>query len=133
MLNALASLHRLQPAESVSLLQTAIPFEFATPGTNFFGFFGGLYPAYVRGQCYLLLGKGNEASAEFQKIIDHPGVVYADPVGALAHLEVGRACALLGNRARAKAAYHEFFALWQDADPDIPIFKQAKAECARLE
>ena len=132
LLNALASLHRLRPAESVGLLQTTLPFELATPGTNFFGFFGGLYPAYVRGQCYLLLGKGDEAAAEFQKIIDHPGVVYADPVGALAYLELGRACALSGDRARAKAAYQEFLTLWRDADPDISIYKQAKAECSRL-
>ncbi len=133
LLNALASLHRLQPAESVSLLQTTLPFEFATPGTNFFGFFGGLYPAYVRGQCYLLLGQGNEAAAEFQKVIDHPGVVYADPIGALAYLQVGRACASSKNRARAKAAYQEFLTLWRDADPDISIYKQAKAECSRLQ
>ena len=132
LLNALASLHRLRPAESVGLLQTTLPFEFATPGTNFFGFFGGLYPAYVRGQCYLLLGKGKEAAAEFQKIIDHPGVVYADPIGALAYLELGRACALSGDRARAKAAYQEFLTIWRDADPDISIYQQAKAECSRL-
>ncbi len=132
-LNALASLHRLQLAESVSLLRTTLPFEFATPGTNFFGFFGGLYPAYVRGQCYLLLGEGNEAAAEFQKIIDHPGVVYADPIGALAHFEIGRAAVLSGNRAAAKAAYQEFSTLWRDADSDIPIFKQVKAYPSRLQ
>jgi hypothetical protein len=87
LLHALASLRRVQPAESVSVLQTNLPFEFATPGTNFFGFFGGLYPAYVRGEAYLSLGKGDEAAVEFQKIIDHAGVVYADPIGVLAYLE----------------------------------------------
>ena len=132
-LNALAGLHRLQPKESVNLLQTTLPFEFATPGTDFFGFFGGLYPAYVRGQCYLLLGKGEEAAAEFQKVVDHPGVVYADPIGALAYLEVGRASALSGNRSSAKAAYQEFLTLWRDADPDISIYQQAKTECSRLQ
>ncbi len=132
LLKALASLQRLQSAESVSLLQTTLPFEFATPGTNFFGFFGGLYPAYVRGQSYLSLRKGEEAAAEFQKIIDHPGVVYADPIGALAYLEVGRACALSGNGARAKSAYQEFLSLWRDADPGISVYKQAKVEYARL-
>ncbi len=132
-LNALVSLHRFQPAKSVSLLQTTLPFEFAAPGTNFFGFFGGLYPAYVRGECYLLLGQGNEAAAEFQKVVDHPGIVYADPIGALAHLEIGRASALSGNRAAAIAAYKEFSTQWRDADPDIPIIKRAKAECGRLQ
>ena len=73
-----------------------------------------------------------EAAAEFQKIIDHPGVVYADPVGALAYLEVGRACALSGNRARAKSAYQQFLTLWRDADPDITVYKQAKVEYSRL-
>jgi DNA-binding winged helix-turn-helix (wHTH) protein/tetratricopeptide (TPR) repeat protein len=133
LLNALASLHRNQPAESVRMLQTTFPFEFATPGTDFFGFFGGLYPAYVRGQSYLALRQGDKAAAEFQKIIDHPGVVYADSVGALSHLEIGRACALSGNEARAKSAYHKFLSLWRDADSDIPVYKQAKAEYSRLQ
>jgi hypothetical protein len=132
LLKAIASLHHLQPAESASVLQTTLPFEFATPGTNFFGFFGGLYPAYVRGQDYLLLGKGDEAAGEFQKIIDHPGVVYADLIGALAYLEIGRAFALSGNGARAKSAYQEFLFLWRDADPDISVYKQAKIEYSRL-
>ncbi len=132
MLNALARLHRREPAESVSLLEKTLPFEFATPGTNFFGFFGGLYPAYVRGQSFLALGQGDKAAREFQKIIDHPGVVYADPVGALAYLEIGRACVLSGNAARAKSAYQEFFSYWREADPDLPVYKRAKAEYSRL-
>jgi eukaryotic-like serine/threonine-protein kinase len=132
LLNALLSLRRSQPLQSVGLLQTTLPFDFATPGTNFFGFFGGLYPAYVRGQSYLSLGQGDKAAAEFQKVIDHPGVVYADPIGALSYLEIGRACALSGNAAKAKSAYQEFFALWRDADPDIWVYKQAKAEYSRL-
>ncbi|MBV8895753.1 MAG: winged helix-turn-helix domain-containing protein [Acidobacteriaceae bacterium] len=131
-LNALASLHRGRPAEALSALRTNLALELATPGTNFFGFFGGLYPAYLRGQSYLMLGKPNGAALEFQKIVDHPGVVFADPIGALAHLEIGRASTLAQNRAGAKAAYQKFMELWRDADPDIPIFKQAKAELARL-
>ena len=87
----------------------------------------------MRGQCYLLLGEGVEAAAEFQKVVDHPGVVYADPIGALAYLEVGRASALSGNRSSAKAAYQEFLTFWRDADPDISIYQQAKAECSRLQ
>ncbi len=131
-LKALSSLHRLQPAESLSLLQTTLPFEFATPGTNFFGFFGGLYPAYMRGQSYQALGKSAKAAEEFQKVIDHPGTVYADPSGVLARLEIGRAYALSGKAARAKSAYQEFLSLWRDADPDIPVYQRAKAEYSKL-
>ena len=72
------------------------------------------------------------AAAEFQKIIDHPGVVVNEPIGALAHLGLGRAFAMSADTAKAKAAYQDFLALWKDADPDIPILKQAKAEYARL-
>lgn len=131
-LQALLSLHRLQPAQSVRLLQAAVPFEFATPGTNFFGFFGGVYPAYVRGEAYLSLGKREQAAAEFQKIVDHPGVVYADPIGALAYLEAGRACALSGCGARAKSDFQQFLSIWRDADPDISVYKQAKVEYSRM-
>jgi eukaryotic-like serine/threonine-protein kinase len=132
LLNAAASLRHLQPAESVRQLQTTLPLEFATPGTNFFGFFGGLYPAYLRGQGYLSLGKGDEAAGEFQKIIDHPGVVYADVIGALAYLQLGRSLVLSGKKDNARRAYQDFLTLWKDADPDVPVFKQAKAEYARL-
>ena len=75
---------------------------------------------------------GVEAAAEFQKILDHRGVVGADPVGALAHLQLGRAFALLGDKTKAKTAYQDFLTLWKDADPDIPILQQAKAEYAEL-
>ena len=78
-------------------------------------------------------GKGAEAAAEFQKVLDHPGVVFADPIGALAHLQLGRAYALSGDKTRAKAAYQDFLTLWKDADPDIPILKEAKAEYAKLQ
>ncbi len=86
----------------------------------------------MRGEAYLALGKGDEAAAEFQKIIDHPGVVYADPIGVLAHFEVGKSHALSGNGARAKSGYREFLSLWRDADPDIAVYKQAQVEYGRL-
>ena len=73
-----------------------------------------------------------EATAEFQKILDHRGIVGTDPIGVLAHLQLGRVFALSGDKTRAKAAYEAFLALWKDADADIPILKQAKAEYARL-
>ena len=101
--------------------------------TAFAANFGGLYPAYVRGEAYLAAHRGVEAAAEFQKILNHCGVVGADPVGALAHLQLGRAFALLGDKTKAKTAYQDFLTLWKDADPDIPILQQAKAEYAKLQ
>ena len=86
----------------------------------------------IDGQAYLAAGRGQEAAAEFQKVLDHRGVVYADPIGALAHLQLGRAYVVTGDMAKAKIAYHDFLNLWKDADADIPVFKQAKAEYARL-
>jgi tetratricopeptide (TPR) repeat protein len=95
--------------------------------------FGGLYTVYVRGQAYLAAGRGQEAAAEFQKVLDHRGIVLADPVGVLAHLQLGRAYVVSGDRIKARSAYQDFLALWKDADPDIPILKQAKAEYAKLQ
>jgi len=93
---------------------------------------GNLYPAYVRGLAYLAAHQGAEAAGEFQKIIDHRGIVISDPVGALAHLQLGRAYALSGDKTKAKSAYRNFLTLWKDADPDIPILQQAQAEYANL-
>ena len=92
-----------------------------------------MYPVYVRGEAYLAARKGREAAAEFQKILDHRGVVVNQPIGALAHLQIGRANAMQGETAKARAAYQDFFTLWKHADPDIPIFKQAKQEYDRLQ
>jgi tetratricopeptide (TPR) repeat protein len=91
-----------------------------------------LYPAYVRGQAYLALRQGKEAAAEFQKYVDHKGIALNSPLAALAHLQLGRAYELSGDQAKARSAYQEFLALWKDADPDIPIYRQAKAEFAKL-
>lgn len=88
---------------------------------------------YVRGQAYLAAGDGKRSAVEFRKILDHPGVVQNGLIGALARLQVGRAYVLLGDKAKARAAYKGFFVLWKDADPDIPILKHAKAEYAKLE
>ncbi|MGB7585327.1 MAG: winged helix-turn-helix domain-containing protein [Terriglobales bacterium] len=92
-----------------------------------------LYPVYLRGEAYLAAREGAAAASEFQKILDHPGLVQNEPIGALAHLEIGRAYALAGDAAKAKAAYRDFLALWSDADPDIPILKEAKEEFAQLQ
>jgi hypothetical protein len=132
-LRALFALNRGQPVKAIEQLQTAAPYELAMSGISFNGFYGGLYAAYVRGEAYLAARQSAAAAAEFQKVLDHPGIVQADPIGALAHLQLGRAFALAGDRTRAKAAYQDFLALWKDADPGVPILKQARAEYSRLQ
>jgi hypothetical protein len=92
-----------------------------------------LCPAYLRGEAYLMLHNGSAAAPEFQKFIDHRGLVANFPWGALARLGLARASAMQGNTVKARAAYEEFLTLWKDADPDIPILKQAKAEYAKLQ
>ena len=92
-----------------------------------------LMPAYLRGRAYLMAHRGPEAAKEFQKILNHRGLVLVSPIGVLAHLQIGRAFALQSDTARASAAYHDFLTIWKDADPDIPILKQAKAEYAKLQ
>jgi serine/threonine protein kinase/tetratricopeptide (TPR) repeat protein len=131
-LRALFSLHAGQPSQAIEQLQLARSYEFANPAINFKAHFGALYPVYVRGEAYLAANKGVEAAAAFQKILDHRGLVLADPMGARARVELGRAWALAGDSAKARAAYEEFLTLWKDADPDIPIFRQAKAEYGKL-
>ena len=131
-LGALLALARNEPRKAIELLQPALAYDFATPGTAFAANFGGLYPAYVRGEAYLAAHQGVEAAAEFQKILNHCGLVGADPVGALAHLQLGRAFALSGDKTKAKTAYQDFLTVWKDADSDIPIFKQAKSEYGAL-
>jgi tetratricopeptide (TPR) repeat protein len=131
-LRALSAISQKAPLVAIERLETAIPYDLAVPGTAFFAKFGGLYPAYVRGQAYLQAGRGREAAAEFQKLLDHRGIVLADPVSALAHLQLGRAYVVSGDRSKAKSAYQDFLTLWKDADPDLPILKQAKAESAKL-
>src|SRR5215831_10912461 len=131
-LHALSALAARAPSDAVERLQRAGPYDFAMPGTAFFAMFGGLYPAYVRGQAYLAAGRGQEAATEFQKVLNHRGIVLADPIGTLAHLQLGRAYIVSGDMAKAKNAYQDFLTLWKDADADIPILKQAKAEYAKL-
>jgi eukaryotic-like serine/threonine-protein kinase len=94
---------------------------------------GTMYPVYLRGQVYLLLHKGHDASAEFEKILEHSGFTMNFPLGALAHLQLGRAYAMNSETAKAKSAYQDFLSLWKDADPDIPILTEAKAEYGKLQ
>jgi tetratricopeptide (TPR) repeat protein len=132
-LRALFALKNGEPAKAVELLQIAAPYELGAPHSSCLGFYGALYLVYVRGEAYLEAHQGAEAAAEFQKIVDHRNTVVSDPIGALAHLQLGRAFVMSGDKTRAKAAYQEFLTLWKDADPEIPILKQAKAEYARLQ
>jgi tetratricopeptide (TPR) repeat protein/tRNA A-37 threonylcarbamoyl transferase component Bud32 len=130
-LRALFALSQKAPADAIERLQTALPYDLAMPGTAFFAKFGGLYPVYVRGQAYLEAGCGREA-AEFQEVLDHRGIVLADPIGALAHLQLGRALALSREKDRARSAYQNFLTLWKDADSDISVLGQASIEYAKL-
>jgi len=130
---AFLALNRGDPAKAIELLQVAVPHELGQPRSSQKSFFGALYPIYARGQAYLVARQGAEAAREFQKLLDHPGIMVGDPISVLAHLNLGRAYALQGDTAKAKTAYDDFLTLWKDADPDIPILKQAKAEYAKLQ
>jgi tetratricopeptide (TPR) repeat protein len=135
-IRALMAFNHNQPSKAIELLQTAISYEGGTPiegGSEFLLGAGSLYPAYVRGLAYLAADQGAEAAAEFQKILNHRGIVICDPIGALAHLQLGRAYRLSGDKSKAKSAYQDFLSLWKDADPDIPVLKQAHAEYANLQ
>jgi len=127
------ALQEKNPELAIEALRPASSHELAQPKLANLTQILGMLPVYLRGQAYLALQKGPEAAAEFQKLIDHRGVVVNAPTGALAHLGLGRAYALAGDNAKARAAYEDFLALWKDADPDIPILQQAKAEYAQLQ
>jgi DNA-binding winged helix-turn-helix (wHTH) protein/tetratricopeptide (TPR) repeat protein len=128
-IRAVVALKSNNPAEAIDLLRVTEPYELADVSMPP----NALYPAYVRGLAYLQLGQGRQAAAEFQKLIDHPGVAQLHHQGALARLQLGRAQAMMGDKATALKSYQNFLTLWKDADPDIPIYKQAKAEYAKLQ
>jgi tetratricopeptide (TPR) repeat protein len=128
-IKAAIELNQGRSSQALVSLETAAPYELGSAGT----FINYLYPAYVHGQASLLAHNGNAAASEFQKLLDHRGIVLNFVTGALAHLQLARAYAMAGDTAKAKTAYQDFFTLWKDADPDIPILKQAKAEYAKLQ
>ena len=140
-IRAQLALDRKNPAQAISDLQADAPIELGT--IPFLHNVSCLYHTYIRGQAYLAAGQGSAAAAEFQKIIDHSGIVWNCWTGALAHLGVARANAVQAKssqgadadaaRVRALAAYKDFLTLWKDADPDLPILKQAKTEYAKLQ
>ena len=122
---------RGDPAKALDILQTTEPYELGTPLPQF-EVGGSLYPVYIRGMAYLSLKKGKEAAAEFRKFLDQRGVAVNCPLAALARLQLGRAYALAGDSIKARGSYQEFFALWKDADPDLPVMRQAKAEYQQI-
>jgi len=132
-LRAAIALRRDEPRYAVEMLQTAATYEEAVPSIDYVFYFGGLYPVYMRGEAYLTARQGPEAAAEFQKILEHRGIVGGDPIGALARLQLGRAYVLSGDKAKARSAYQDFLAIWKEADRDIPVFKEAQREYAELQ
>lgn len=125
-------LARKSPAKALDALQS-VSYELGAVGLYVGLSIGYLYPVYVRGQAYLATRQGKEAAAQFQKLLDHRSIVLNYPLGALAHLGLARAYVLQGDIPKARGAYEDFLALWKDADPDIPIFKEAQAEYAGLQ
>jgi eukaryotic-like serine/threonine-protein kinase len=132
-LRALEALSESDAAKALEMTQAATPYDLAVPGTAFYtgAFFGAMYPVYVRGLAYSRMSRHREAAAEFQKILDHPGIMLNDPMGPMARLQLARALSASGDRARSAAVYKDLFTIWKDADPDIPVVREAKAESAR--
>jgi len=130
---AACALDRRQPERAVEALQISVPHEFGVPPSTVSGLFGALYPIYLRGQAYLAAGRGTEAAVEFRKILDHPGITAADPIGAVSRLQMARAQRTASDLGGARTAYEDFLNLWKNADPDVPVFVAAKREYAQLQ
>jgi eukaryotic-like serine/threonine-protein kinase len=127
-LHAQLALTRSDSTKAIEALQSASSYELG----NVAGYTA-LYPVYERGEAYLAARYGSEAAAEFQKILNHRGIVLNSPIGALAHLGLARACVLSGDTPKARAAYQDFLTLWKEADPDVPILQKAKDEYTKLQ
>jgi serine/threonine protein kinase/DNA-binding winged helix-turn-helix (wHTH) protein/Tfp pilus assembly protein PilF len=126
-IRASIKLRENDPAGAIESLRPTVKYDLAYPDA-----FQSLYPAYIRGIAYLQLGDGRSAAAEFQKVLDHPGIVGREVTGALSHLQFARAQKMMGDEAAARKSYEDFLNLWKNADPDLPIYQQAKAEYAKL-
>lgn len=120
-------LRQHDPAAAIDLLRGTVKYDLA-----FTGLFDYVYPAYIRGLAYLALGDGQSAAAQFQKLIDNPGISVRHVIGPLARLQLGRVHKMIGDNASARESYEEFLTIWKDADADLPIYRQAKAEYAQL-
>ena len=127
-IRARTALNKNDTSKAIDILQVSVPYELGASHE----LIGALYPVYMRGEAFLAARQGAQAAAEFQKVLDHRGIVNSDPIGALAHLQLGRAFAMSGSKMKAKASYEDFLGLWKDADRDIPILVRAKSEYAKL-
>ncbi len=128
-IRAAIELHDERPERAVEILRSALTYDLAlAPDERFVP----LSPAYIRGLAYLKLRNGHEAATEFQKMVDHPGILRKFIIAPLSYLQLGRAQAMMGDEDAARNSYQDFLTLWKDADPDIPIYRQAKAEYAKL-
>src|SRR6202789_2844335 len=126
-IRAAIKLRQHDPATAIDLLRGTAKYDLAFTGFDY------LYPAYIRGLAYLDLGDGPSAAAQFQKLIDNPGFSVRHVTGPLAWLQLGRAQQMMGDEAAARKSYEEFLGLWKDADPDLPIYRQAKSEYAQIQ
>ena len=126
-IRAAIKLRQHDPAAAVDLLRGTAKYDLA-----FTGLFDYVYPAYIRGLAYMGLGDGQSAAAQFQKLIDNPGFSVRHVIGPLARLQLGRAQKMMGDNASARKSYEEFLSIWKDADPDLPIYRQAKDEYTQL-
>jgi tetratricopeptide (TPR) repeat protein len=124
---AAVKLQQHDPAAAIDLLRGTVQYDLAVTDS-----FDHLYPAYIRGLAYLETGDGRSAAGEFQKLIDNPGLCWDFITGPLARLQLGRAQKLMSDNASARKSYEEFLSIWKDADPDLPLYRQAKAEYAKL-
>jgi predicted Zn-dependent protease len=129
-IRAEVDLHQGQWSKAIADLDSAATLDFASPPPLSVTT---IYPAYVRGYAYLAAGDGAKAAVEFQKLIDHSGMVLNSPLATLARLGLARAFARSGDAVKARGAYHDFLELWGEADPDIPVLKEAKAQYAKLQ
>jgi DNA-binding winged helix-turn-helix (wHTH) protein/tetratricopeptide (TPR) repeat protein len=131
-LRARLALNRGEASKALEVLQVSVPYELGVHGCMVHALFGALYPVYVRGEAYLASHRGAEAAGEFQKILDHRGIVMSDPVGVMGRVGLARALAMAGDATKAQIAYRAFLALWKDADADVPMLQKARAESAKL-
>jgi len=131
-LRALLSLADGNPAAAIEAVQIASRYDLALGRIGFVGRYGGLYPIYVRGLAYLAARQPAQAQGEFQRIVEHPHITLVDPMSGLARLQLARGLVLSGDLVKAKRAYDDLFTLWKDADADVPVIEQARAEFDKL-
>jgi eukaryotic-like serine/threonine-protein kinase len=132
-LRALFALKRGDPEKAIELLQPAVPYQWAVSPIDFNGFFGGVYPVYVRGEAYLAAGKFPQAAAEFEKIVGPHGILASDPVAPFAQVQLARCNAMAGENAKAQSAYSHVLQWWNAADHGIAIVREAQVEYARVQ